>query len=280
MSSISASIPQCSAVSGCPKIIDIIIESPNGFRRGAHKDSLYLFNPGFPRPGSDTPRIQDVDVIKIEEYGLVAYLLLEFSHHQQCYPEMFGAGVDALVELADTAKKYGNMFALTACKLAMNHCARSSPENAIRLIRYIFNEGQTNPEADALVQSTMVLPMEIVGSHLGIGTLFMIYTIYRDKWKTAMEEYHRVIDDCPYLRTSLAKDATGKAAIYIQGALREDVAPSLMAVDTASRNAKGRYPKSRCGKLSPWIGDIRARIENLPTWETVRMDTINGTRSA
>ncbi|ESK88207.1 hypothetical protein Moror_5519 [Moniliophthora roreri MCA 2997] len=176
------------------------------------------------------------------------------------------------------AKKYGNRSALEACRWPMIYHARSHPESAIRLMRCILDVEDTNLSSDieTLVQSTMVLPAETVRRHFSINNSRQFMTIYRDKWNAVLEEYRQVIDDCAYLRAS-PKHPIRKAARFIQGALWGNETPSLTAVDTAFRNAKSRFPKSKTFLLSSWIKDIKSALRKLPNWEEVRRNVLYGT---
>ncbi|KAK7021396.1 hypothetical protein VNI00_017390 [Paramarasmius palmivorus] len=183
--SVSAtSVDAACPVDGCSIPIDLIIESSDGNRLGAHTKNLEMFNTAFPLTTSVTHDTNDV--VKLSEKNTVLVLLLQFSHYQE-HEDLCGKGLDLVLDLAAAAEKYGNHFAAMAAREAINYYAKLSSDNAIRVIPYKATHSDLKG-MDEIVRSTMDLPLlTALQCMKSYPEVFYAYALFREKYKASRD---------------------------------------------------------------------------------------------
>ncbi|KAK7021395.1 hypothetical protein VNI00_017389 [Paramarasmius palmivorus] len=165
-------------VSDCSIPIDLVIESSDGEHFGAHKKNLETFNTSFPTSST-------THAIRLSENQDVLALLLQFSHYQD-HKEISGKGLDIVLDLATAADKYGNFFAGTAARDALNYMGREDPLNALRIIPYKAIHGDLR-EIDAMVRSTIDFQistvLEAMKPYPDVFYTYVIYKERKEKWR-------------------------------------------------------------------------------------------------
>ncbi|EEB91495.1 hypothetical protein MPER_10135 [Moniliophthora perniciosa FA553] len=138
----------------CQLQVDLVLESGDGVKLGAHIKTLELFSNAFPIAGTVTHNIDDT--VKLTENSDILLLLLKYSHYDD-HPDITDLGIDNVIAFMGAADKYGNYLAMSACRVAM----RRSPTNAIKVIPYKIAH-RDFAEIDDLVRSTMDLSTRTV----------------------------------------------------------------------------------------------------------------------
>ncbi|KAF9254551.1 hypothetical protein L218DRAFT_886042, partial [Marasmius fiardii PR-910] len=105
------------AIEGCSIPVDVILRSSEGTLFGAHTKNLESFTEGFPITGTIAPG-DSPEIVSLTESDETLDLFLAFTHNHPA-PDLTGLDMDSLIDLAKTADKYGNYFALSACKQPM-----------------------------------------------------------------------------------------------------------------------------------------------------------------
>ncbi|KAK7041611.1 hypothetical protein VNI00_009201 [Paramarasmius palmivorus] len=164
--------PACEAIEFCTVPVDIVIQASDGTLLGTHMKNLEVFNSGFPYGVPVTHEFQDT--IKLAEDSETLRLLLKFSHNED-YGEVEKLGLDKIIRLMEAADKYGNCFALCACKVAMNRIAKKSSEHAVRVIPYKVRY-RDYYDMDPIVESTMNVPLaDVIVSMRHFPRVYLVY---------------------------------------------------------------------------------------------------------
>ncbi|ESK90066.1 hypothetical protein Moror_7872 [Moniliophthora roreri MCA 2997] len=129
-------IPECEAVEVCRLSVDLVVQSSNGKRIGAHMKNLKQFCTAFPLTDSVTHDIEDVIIFNEDAETLL--LLLQYTHydvhHNLKEHIRKSEHASTFVSLTAAADKYGNFFALEACKSALNHVGLEDHDDALRVL--------------------------------------------------------------------------------------------------------------------------------------------------
>lgn len=102
-------------VKDCILPVDLVLESSDGKRFGAHTINLQQYSEGFPIGGSVTI---ETDIPKMPESSQALRLLLRFMHHSR-QPYLGNISVKVLSELAEAVEKYVIYSAMELCRLYM-----------------------------------------------------------------------------------------------------------------------------------------------------------------
>lgn len=111
------------ASSGCQLPIDIVLQSSDGKRFGAHTKYLGLFSEGFPSPNGDDSVAGAVvdannETVVLEEDSTIVLLLLQFMHPQMP-PDVYQLDPLTFMKLATAMEKYVIYSGMEICRLGM-----------------------------------------------------------------------------------------------------------------------------------------------------------------
>ncbi|THU75392.1 hypothetical protein K435DRAFT_707243, partial [Dendrothele bispora CBS 962.96] len=102
----------------CPYPVDIILESSDGKKFGAHTTNLELYSDSFPNINMITKTTDGPEIVKLSETADIIFLMLQFMHNQ-VHPDCDSLKPGLLLDLAKATEKYGMYPAFEACKKAM-----------------------------------------------------------------------------------------------------------------------------------------------------------------
>lgn len=104
----------------CELTTDIIIESSDGVKFGAHQHTLGVFSQGFPLPGTTSISLEDPVVLS--EDSTTIRLLLQMMHSTPMPDaELHGLSFTDLEKLADAAEKYAVGLLIAVCRIKMEY---------------------------------------------------------------------------------------------------------------------------------------------------------------
>ena len=95
--------------------IDLILESSDGVRYGAHKKNLERYSDGFPIAEATNSHNE---VVALSERSSVLQLLLQFMHNTR-QPELKNLPFSTVESLAEAVEKYMVFSAIQVCKMQM-----------------------------------------------------------------------------------------------------------------------------------------------------------------
>jgi len=113
-----------SAAENCDYPIDIVLQSNDGRRFGAHTTQLSLYTESFPRSDQGSITSTPGETVVLTESPEVLLLMLQFMHNQ-IHPELENLDLDLLLAFAIAADKYGMYPALQTCRKAIKSVFQS-----------------------------------------------------------------------------------------------------------------------------------------------------------
>jgi len=169
-------------VKDCYLYIDLVLESSDGHRLGAHKTNLEQYSAGFPIAESIN---SENEVVTLSEKGLVLGLLLQFMHNTQ-QPELSNLSFPTLELLAEAVEKYMVFSAMQVCKIYME---KSLQQHPLRVFLYAIKHdyGDLTDEAAPVLICT---PLEKFLDHATIvgvpATPVIRFIRYRERWSSLL----------------------------------------------------------------------------------------------
>lgn len=116
--SATRSLIQGTSVNDCYIPVDLILQSVDGVKLGAHKLNLQTYADGFSVANS-VMRVDSVDDIPVlTENSDVLRLMLRFMHHA-LQPDLDEFSFETVAAFADAAEKYFIFSAIGVCKMYM-----------------------------------------------------------------------------------------------------------------------------------------------------------------
>ena len=115
----------------CELPVDFFIESSDGKYLGAHVKNLSVLTQDFPgiEASQSVIRRKSLKVVKLPEDSRTLRLFLEFMHNVKVkVPDLSLLSTCRVGELAKAAEKYGNGYALMACKRVLPFVFRTSSQ--------------------------------------------------------------------------------------------------------------------------------------------------------
>ncbi|KAK7047703.1 hypothetical protein VNI00_006473 [Paramarasmius palmivorus] len=181
---------------GCSTPCDITILSSDGKHLSAHKRHLEIFSESF--PNADWDNLTTHEPVSLVENGVVLGLLLQFMHNAPV-PDLSSEDLkaDDLVDLCKAAEKYGNFFALDACRREIRSRAkRIEPIDALKIfVRLHEPPCATFPEMDDIVRRTICLKHNVVLPHFRRNTeLYYFWSQYRSTCQEAKLRIQRELE--------------------------------------------------------------------------------------
>ncbi|ESK90402.1 hypothetical protein Moror_13692 [Moniliophthora roreri MCA 2997] len=262
-------LPSCAALDNCPLAVDIILQSSDGQRLGAHTNNLEVYNRAFPTAGSVTHHVEEV--VPLSESAATLTLLLKFTHYENI-PDISSLELDQLLALADAADKYGNFFALIACKQALHRWEKERPRDALQILPYKLALGDLIG-IDDLVRSTMYMSTEIVANLLKRRQdVFMLWAIYKYRFDKAMTTYNSAIYKCKYLKSQYSDQPIGRAARCFLMQLKRIDIPTTTAINNVvdiTVESSQDCDVEADAEISRWIDSIQNSVHAFPTWKEV-----------
>ncbi|KAJ8091036.1 hypothetical protein PM082_024643 [Marasmius tenuissimus] len=264
----------CEASEECNLPVDIVFQSADERQFGAHIKNLESFAEGFPLAESTTHS----GIVPLGDRGETLHLFLKFTHNQPA-PDLSSLDIDGLLDLAEVADKYGNHFALAACRQPMRLLADESPDNALKVLR--FKAIHRDFEGiDVVAVKTINFPIIHVLKVFGQNHTqeFAVWIQYQQSWKDFTNRYlSRVqaqpIDTSECAHTSFPPNVicpitTSRRLIPLRRAM-ETGTPSLERFDLLAE-ACSTLPDSncdpRCNAFDNWCKSVRDVLRKPPLW--------------
>ncbi|KAJ8091039.1 hypothetical protein PM082_024646 [Marasmius tenuissimus] len=266
----SAEECQC-PVAGCDLAVDLILRSSDRKNLGTHAKNMEVYNSAFPVVGSVKHQIEDV--VELTESEDTLKLLILYSHNCE-HEDLRHLQAQKLVAFARASEKYGNFFALDACKIAMRtrEVGPSSATSAIHVV--IFQAAHSMYDG---IDRLAGLTMELQPRNVWVVTrrvdpkLFYVWSQYRDDWRAAQTRYAAALNK-PCRTTELEKKQLSIIRPMSQKvATRSDIA----LVDAAIEVAQKVHPKSDGQKflddldMFAWYSGLKQAINGFPQWEKI-----------
>ncbi|KAK7041739.1 hypothetical protein VNI00_009028 [Paramarasmius palmivorus] len=250
--------------------IDVIIRSSDNQTFGAHAKNLESFTEGFPLSGSVNTNNQEP--VELTETADVLKLFLAYTHNSSS-PDLSGYDIDAIMGLAEAADKYGNQFAMTACRKAMRLLADVSAQNALHVLKFKAVHGD-NEDIDYIAELTMGLPIvhvvKFFGEHL---SEFRTWLLYQQAYDERVKLYDNAVSMqfTPAHRTDYGGIAVCPNVIsfknnrgYTMMFLQKTKLPTPEFFQSAV-HANRLSVDCICG-LEQWSNNVKQQLENRPKW--------------
>ncbi|KAK1225633.1 hypothetical protein PQX77_011417 [Marasmius sp. AFHP31] len=256
-------------VASCNLIVDLILQASNGKKLSTHAKNMEMYNSGFPVVGSVNHQFEDI--VELTESEDTLKLLIVYSHNCE-HEDLRHLGAQKLVAFAQAAEKYGNFFALDACKIAMKDIGPRSLENAIHVL--FFQAAHSIYDGiDHLAGLTMESHQRLIWTvaERVDPKLFYLWTLYRDDWRAAHIRYTAALGQ--YCNAS----DTEKKQLFIIRTMSEKVTLwlDIAAVDTAIELAMKLRPGEDDRKflddsdMKRWYDGVKVAIDSFPRWEEI-----------
>ncbi|KAK7041729.1 hypothetical protein VNI00_009018 [Paramarasmius palmivorus] len=258
-----------SPVAGCVIPIDVIIKSSDNHTFGAHAKNLEWFTEGFPLSGS--VKTNDQEVVQLTETADVLKLFLAFTHNNSS-PDLSGYSMDVILGLAEAADKYGNHFAMTACKKFMWLLANGSAQNALHILKFKAVHGD-NEDIDDIAELTMGFAIVDVVKFFGDHFIeFRTWLLYQQAYDERVKQYDNAVNNHfpSFHRTGYASSECPNSDPFRKQLIRSTLefskarlpAPELFqsAVDVTKPSVN-----CICG-LEQWLKPVKEKLENRPKW--------------
>jgi len=173
--------PEC-PVKECNLYVDLVLESSDGIRCGAHKTNLEQYSAGFPIAEAT---ISDHEVVTLSEKASVLHLLLQFMHNTR-QPELRKLSFPTLALLAEAVEKYMVFPGMQVCKLQMGIALKDHPlEVFLYAIKHDYGD-----LADEVAPSLIHVPFETFmdqATSAGLSANAVIRFIrYREHWSSLL----------------------------------------------------------------------------------------------
>jgi len=169
-------------VDECLLYIDLVLESSNGVRFGAHKTNLELYSDGFPIAKVTQ---SDSEVVKLSENDSVLRLLLQFMHNAR-QPEMSSIFFEDLELLAEAVEKYMIFSAIQVCRMQMEKFLLIHP---LRVFLYAAKHDYSKL-ADLAAPSLVRTRLEEFLDHASTaglhGSAIFRFIHYRERWSDVL----------------------------------------------------------------------------------------------
>ncbi|KAK1225630.1 hypothetical protein PQX77_011414 [Marasmius sp. AFHP31] len=239
-------------------------QCPDRKNLGAHTKNMEILNSAFPVVCSVKHQVEDI--VELTESEDTLKLLIVYSHNCE-HEDLRHLGAQKLVAFARAAEKYGNFFALDACKIAMK-----SLENAIHIL--FFQAAHSIYDGiDHLAGLTMESHQRLIWTvaERVDPKLFYLWSLYRDDWRAAHIRYTAALGQ--YCSAS----DTEKRQLFIIRTMSEKVTSwlDIATVDTAIGIAMKLRPREDDRKflddsdMKRWYDGVKAAIDSFPRWEEI-----------
>ncbi|KAJ3991215.1 hypothetical protein F5050DRAFT_1581778 [Lentinula boryana] len=144
----------------CPLTVDVVVQSSNGDRFGAHSKNLEFFTDAFPVTGSTLPP-QNGEVVELSESSEIIHFMLAFTHNLPP-PNVTSLELGTLLVLGEAMNKYGMYLASEYVTAEMN---RRIPDEPLKILAYKAKVSDFSL-IDETARRTMKLPLPHVLSEL------------------------------------------------------------------------------------------------------------------
>ncbi|KAK1223188.1 hypothetical protein PQX77_013942 [Marasmius sp. AFHP31] len=128
--------PTCEALCGvqCTLPVDIAIQSSDGESIGAHTRHLSVLTQGFPGiEAASFTRRKSLRLVSLPENSATLRIFLSFTHNTGAR-DLSVISTDGLISLAEAAERYGNGYALTACRNMFPIAPKRSLQDALKIL--------------------------------------------------------------------------------------------------------------------------------------------------
>ncbi|KAL0569824.1 hypothetical protein V5O48_012142 [Marasmius crinis-equi] len=178
----------CEVLNGCSIPVDLLLLSSDGKIIGTHRQNLRVFAERFP-----IALVSHNSVFKLPETATILLLSLAFTHNSKT-PDISSLNIDQLILLAETAQKYGNQFALMACRRVFPRTAPKSSQDALKIVKFKAKISDLDNDLDDIVRQTMKIPiMDAIKVFGQEKNGFCVWVQYQQTWLNNMEKF-RVAD--------------------------------------------------------------------------------------
>ncbi|KAJ3772066.1 hypothetical protein FB446DRAFT_704161 [Lentinula raphanica] len=192
-------IPPCEA--GCTQKTDLVLQSQDGIRFGAHSTNLAAFSDAFPVIGSG---IIANEVVKMTERADVVLLLLQLTHRQR-WMRSDRIPFGLLQGLAEAAEKFFIPAIMEMCRVQMQAAVSKHP---LDVFIYACKHGYDDIQ-DAAAPGTLDLPFESTLRRLKVYPSICISWLWRDEFPCTLKYCGQCNEMlpmlCDWIRTELAK---------------------------------------------------------------------------
>ncbi|KAF9258310.1 hypothetical protein L218DRAFT_909485 [Marasmius fiardii PR-910] len=264
--------PVCK-VESCVIPVDIVLQSSEGDRFGAHTKNLECFSEGFPPVGWTQ---KSNEVVVLTEKSTVLSLLLAFMHNST-FPDLEDdqVNIDDLLLLCEAAEKYGNFIALQACRKAFKSRAKNmDPHALLKVLRYKVCRSDITDINDFARRTAGISMKEVWSFSKGYPEVYYIWSRYQMAWAewdlvfeyamdiNSYETNHRDTRQCPDLNNYLD---------YLKNSRKIDGAYATWDIFNNHRmllnELLGLKSFCGCGAFSKWLANIQTTFECQPKWE-------------
>jgi len=173
--------PEC-PVKECHLSVDLVLESSDGIRCGAHKTNLEQYSAGFPVAEVTN---SDHEVVTLSEKTSVLHLLLQFMHNTR-QPDLRMLSFSTLEPLAEAVEKYMVFPGMQVCKMQMGNALKDHPlEVFLYALKHDYGD-----LADQVAPSLIHIPFGTFMDHAtsaGLPANAVIHFIrYRECWSSLL----------------------------------------------------------------------------------------------
>ncbi|KDR76909.1 hypothetical protein GALMADRAFT_246023 [Galerina marginata CBS 339.88] len=170
----SAEIRPCSVIN-CQLPTDVVLESCDGVRYGAHAVNLETYSGGFPIAASTDI---DQEAVRMQEKSSVLCLLLQYMHNER-QPDSSKIEFEVLAPLSEAVEKYMVFSAMEVCKIRMQEAI---PNHPLEVLAYAVKHGY--PElSKAAAPLTLPISLSSVTKTLkDRPDIILRWVQYREHW--------------------------------------------------------------------------------------------------
>ncbi|KAJ7598140.1 hypothetical protein C8J56DRAFT_814433 [Mycena floridula] len=161
----------------CTKPTDMVLESSEGVKFGAHNQFLSCYSEAFPSTGEGVVILPD-DVVKLSENTEIVTLMLQFMHPKPP-PELHELPFSTLAQMAEAAEKYRIYAAMTSCKLLMRQAAMRHP---LEVMLYAITHGYDDLLEEASPCSISLKEADVFSQLDGRLDIYSAWTLYKQEW--------------------------------------------------------------------------------------------------
>jgi len=167
-------IPRCS-VTDCKLSTDIVLESCDGVRYGAHAANLEAYSAGFPLAASTQ---FSGEIVHLPEHSNVLRLLLQYMHNER-QPDSSGIPFKVLAPLAEAVEKYMVFSAMEVCKIRMRE---AMPHHPLDVLCYAVKHGYPKLSNKAAPRTLSISLHDMSRAMEDRPDIILKWVQYREHW--------------------------------------------------------------------------------------------------
>ncbi|RDB16226.1 hypothetical protein Hypma_003132 [Hypsizygus marmoreus] len=255
----------------CGMEVDVILESSDGSRFGAHRKNLETYSEGFPPASAVIQKSEETSsedaIVKMTENGKVIQLLLHFMH-LRTQPDLRSISFDVLDALANAVEKYLVYSAMQICNFQMEAAIRDHP---LEVLRYAVRNNYSEI-ANAAAPLTISRDFETIETTFGADSVIPYRWLrYSSNWMKVVAFIHET-DPLP-IKYKGSFHVCDSWNLFRDAVVRRvGVRPGALLDITQIINEYKAWvpPCEKCRERSQlWKTSIMSEIEKIPKFTTL-----------